>query len=333
MPIDRLKYSLDTLRFSRQQGNRAMIAIAKGLLGRLPGSLSLPWSLLLGTMLLIVQLNSQHLDSRLYLWLTSLWQTAPITERSLKLAEYQVSLEARPVIGIENNLSGLSYDPQRDQLWAVTNGPPELLALSKNGELLERYPLEGFEDVEAVAYIGEGRLVVVEERRQSLVVLNLPAHVGVLRRDDFPSLTLALGVSGNKGFEGLDYDPKGDRLFVAKERDPRQLYEIQGLFGSRQGDMQLKVRDRSAWLEGTFVRDLSSLLFDPRSGHLVLLSDESKALLELSEEGQMVGFRSLLYGFAGLSHSVPQAEGVTLDSQGNLYVVSEPNLFYRFQRD
>ncbi|TNF04252.1 MAG: DNA-binding protein, partial [Gammaproteobacteria bacterium] len=47
---------------------------------------------------------------------------------------------------------------------------------------------------------------------------------------------------------------------------------------------------------------------------------------------EVVSFRSLSMGFAGLKSSIRQAEGVTLDEEGNLFVVSEPNLFYRFER-
>ena len=41
----------------------------------------------------------------------------------------------------------------------------------------------------------------------------------------------------------------------------------------------------------------------------------------------------LLRGMNGLKRSVPQAEGLAMDEQGTLYLVSEPNLFYRFGRE
>ena len=34
----------------------------------------------------------------------------------------------------------------------------------------------------------------------------------------------------------------------------------------------------------------------------------------------------------GLKRGVPQAEGLAIDDQGVLYLVSEPNLFYRFAK-
>ena len=82
-----------------------------------------------------------------------------------------------------------------------------------------------------------------------------------------------------------------------------------------------------------FATDLSSATFDQSSGHLILLSEESKLLIEMTVEGKIISFRSLVRGFAGLQKSIPQAEGVSIDTAGDLYVVSEPNLFYRFIRD
>ena len=64
---------------------------------------------------------------------------------------------------------------------------------------------------------------------------------------------------------------------------------------------------------------------------VLAVGDEAKMMLELDAEGELVSFRSLWRGFAGLERSVPQAEGMTFDAQGNLYLVSEPNLFYAFE--
>ena len=81
-----------------------------------------------------------------------------------------------------------------------------------------------------------------------------------------------------------------------------------------------------------FVRDLSSLQYDEGSGHLLALSDESRLVIELNSDGRPISTLSLLRGQHGLDKSVPQAEGVAMDNQGRLYLVSEPNLFYVFEK-
>ena len=83
---------------------------------------------------------------------------------------------------------------------------------------------------------------------------------------------------------------------------------------------------------GMFVRDLSSLQYDERSGHLLVLSDESGLILELDVDGRPLSTLSLNKGRQGLHKSVPQAEGMAMDDDGTLYLVSEPNLFYVFRK-
>jgi len=312
-----------------------MMSVAKEGLGRLPTIRPWKWAVLLLTVIVLYQMAVRHLDNRLYFWLTTSWHEAEWESRSLWLPEYQVRIDALSVAGVDNNLSGLTYDETRDQLWAVVNSPETLVALSKDGELLARYPLSGFSDVEGITYLGDNLLLLAEEREHALVVVEIPSQPGTLLREDYRALTIGIQQAGNQGFEGVGYDRAGDRLFVVKEHSPRKLYEIRGLKASVQGDFNLQVIDRQDWIERrVFATDLSSVHYDEKTGHIVLLSDESKVMIELdADDGRLISFRSLFNGFAGLQGSVPQGEGLTLDDQGNLYLVSEPNLFYRFERE
>jgi uncharacterized protein YjiK len=308
-----------------------MRALARAQLGRV-AALRPAWWYGCALFALLYAATTIHLDERLFYTLKTTWHETSWERRSLWLPEYQVKIDALPVATVHDNLSGLTYDEGRAHLWAVVNNPEELLALGRDGSFIARYPLQGFEDVEGVTYLGDDLLAVTEERKQSLVVLAVPRVAGPLLRAEGRSITLALGEAQNSGFEGVGYDRAGDRLFVVKEHSPRKLYEIHGIKRSLAGDMDIKIIDRQAWIDKLdMASDLSSVHFDEQTGHLVLLSDEAKMMLELDADGELVSFRSLWRGFAGLERSVPQAEGMTFDAQGNLYMVSEPNLFYAFE--
>ena len=120
---------------------------------------------------------------------------------------------------------------------------------------------------------------------------------------------------------------------AALRGDPIRIYEIHG-FPQRdpQRPFAVHVVDDQKRDAGLFVRDLSSLQFDERSGHLLALSDESRLVIELDLAGRPISTLSLLRGMHGLKRSVPQAEGLAMDEQGTLYLVSEPNLFYVFAK-
>lgn len=246
------------------------------------------------------------------------------------LPALRVTLDAVPV-DVVANLSGLAYDTARDRLWGVVNNPPMLLALDRRGAVLGRHTLVGFEDVEAVAYLGDDLLLLVEERRAALVLVPVPSQGQAIERDAQESLTLPFDSDGNDGLEGAAYDAEGDRLFVVKEHSPRRLYEIRGLKRSRGGRLQVEIIDRSVWVrDGLRDGDLASIEYVPASGHLLLLDEESKRIVELDPDGKVVAERALDRGDAALRDAIPQPEGLAVDGNGNIFIVSEPNLFYVF---
>lgn len=253
-------------------------------------------------------------------------------QRSIWLHDYRVVIEAKEIAGLASDASALTYDPDRRSLFTVTNQNPELIELSLAGDILRRIPLHGFGDAEAVEYIRPGVYVISDERQQRLFQVRVDDATRRLDAADSEQFSLGIGRNGNKGFEGLAYDPDGKRLFVAKERDPMRIYEIHGFPREKGAPLAIHVVDDPRRDRRLFVRDLSSLQYDRSTGHLLALSDESRMVVEIDAGGKPVSTLRLRRGRHGLKADVPQAEGVALDDRGTLYVVSEPNLFYAFSK-
>jgi uncharacterized protein YjiK len=290
--------------------------------------------LLLLLLMTAYQIHAWHMGERLSRWLTGM-RVAESVPGGLLSQHYQAQIDAKVVPGVGDNLSGISYDGDRDQLWAVQNNPPVLLAMDKDGEVRARYPLEGFSDVEDLSYLGNDQLLLVEERKRALVVVPVPVSAGPLLRTDYKALSLELGPMGNQGFEGVSYDRSADRLFVVKEHSPIKIYEVRGFGHSLKGAFDLDVIDHADWVrEAVLASDLSAAHYDERSGHLLLLSEESKRIMELDgQSGTLLASLELKGGTLGLKGSVAHAEGMTFDPLGQLFIVSEPNVFYRFRRE
>ncbi|XLY87885.1 SdiA-regulated domain-containing protein [Ectopseudomonas mendocina] len=293
-----------------------------------------PWLYLLFFVLLVGAVLAQQYRLFERAWFSvQEWQHgAQWREQSLWLGDYRVEIEAKPIGGI-SDVSALTFDPDRRSLFSVTNKPAKVIEMSLQGDLLRTIDLQGFGDPEAIEYVAPGTYVVADEREQRLVKVRIDDATRVLDSADFQQLSLGIGRNGNKGFEGLAYDAASQRLLVAKERDPVRIFEVLGFpHVDESQPLALQVNTDPKRDARLFVRDLSSLDFDSATGHLLALSDESRLVIELNTEGKPISTLSLLRGQHGLQRSVPQAEGIATDDDGNLYLISEPNLFYVFRK-
>lgn len=293
-----------------------------------------PWLyLLFFVMLLGIVLGQQYrLFERAWFSVQEWRHGAQWRDQSMWLADYRVVIEAKAIADI-SDVSALTYDPDRRSLFSVTNKPARVIEISLEGELKRTIDLEGFGDPEAIEYVAPGTYVIADEREQRLVKVRIDDASRVIDAADFQQLSLGIGRNGNKGFEGLAYDARNQRLLVAKERDPVRIFEVLGFpHVDESKPLALQVNTDPKRDARLFVRDLSSLDFDTATGHLLALSDESRLVIELNTEGKPISTLSLLRGQHGLQRSVPQAEGVATDDDGNLYLISEPNLFYVFRK-
>lgn len=265
------------------------------------------------------------------------WQWGAIALRGTParavLHEYRVVVDGVAIAGLTRNASGLTYNPATGTLFAVINRPQQVAELSVDGELLRLMPIVGARDTEGIAHVRDEVFVISDEADNRLYRVRIAADTREIAVDSADSLALTPAWMDNQGVEGLSWDARAQRLLVVEEKWPMRVTEIVGagpwLTGEPLDEAVLTHQPASA---SVFTADLSSVEVHQASGNLLLLSDLSGVITEYAPDGTALGVLPLWRGYRGLSASVPQAEGLAVGADGALYVLSEPNLFYRFER-
>lgn len=270
---------------------------------------------------------AMHWDDRGALWLMERFESPAERQQSVWLPDYRAVIDAKPLPGMEKDeASDLSYDPQTKTLFSVMGKNPFLVELTLQGDVLRKMPLVGWTNPEGVTTMGNGLIAITDEREHMLSIIKVDANTRELHREDFPKYDLGPSKDQNKAFEAIVWDPRNQQLLLGEERPPQ-------LFSWKSDGSQTLTGDKQKLASNELdIRNLSALAIDPRTGHTLVLSADSHLLLELDEKGEQVSFMTLLGGFNGLKKTIPRAEGVTMDEAGTLYMVSEPNLFYRFEK-
>jgi uncharacterized protein YjiK len=270
---------------------------------------------------------AMHWDDRGVLWMMERFESPAERKESIWLPDYRVVIDAKLLPGMEKDeASDVSYDPQTKTLFAVMGKNPFLVELTLQGDVLRKMPLVGWGNPEAVAVMGNGLLAITDERKHLLSIVKVDADTRELNIASFPKYDLGPSKDQNKAFEAIVWDARNQQLLLGEERPP-------ALFSWKSDGSQILKGDKQKLASDELdIRNLSALAIDPRTGHTLVLSADSHLLLELDEDGEQVSFMTLLGGFNGLKKTIPRAEGVTMDEAGTLYMVSEPNLFYRFEK-
>ena len=284
------------------------------------------WLLLLAVLLYGLMI-AMHWDDRGALWVLERFESKTEQNESVWLPDYTAVIDAKVLPGMEKDeASDLAYSPLTKTLFSVMGKNPFLVELTLEGEVLHKIPLEGWNNPEGLTVMENGLLAIVDERMHSLSLVKVDANTKRLNIADFPQYELGLSKNQNKAFEAIAWDPRRQQLLLGEERPPAMFTWKSDGSQVLRGDKQKVISDELD------LRNLSALSVDPRTGHTLVLSADSHMLLELDEQGQQVSFMTLLGGFNGLKETIPRAEGVAIDEHGTLYMVSEPNLFYRFEK-
>ncbi|AMB84124.1 DNA-binding protein [Pseudomonas agarici] len=267
-----------------------------------------------------------HWDDRGVLWVKERFEAPAERRDSIWLPGYHAVIDAKLLPGMEDDeASDVSYNPRTRTLFSVMGKHPFLVELTLQGDVLRKIPLVGWNNPEAVTVLEGERLAIVDERMHTLTIVTVEANTRELNIKDFQPYDLGPSKNQNKAFEAVVWDSHNQRILLGEERPP-------ALFSLKSDGTQVFGEKQKLASDQLDMRNLSALAIDPRTGHMLALSADSHLLLELDEKGEQVSFMTLLGGFNGLKNTIPRAEGVTMDEDGTLYMVSEPNLFYVFKR-
>lgn len=240
---------------------------------------------------------------------------------SLDLGDYILTGSYALPTGPASEASAVTWNWTTDTLFVLGDEGDALVEVSKTGMQLSSMTLTGFDDTEGLTYIGGGQFVLTEERLRNAYLLTYMAGT-TAARSTLPVADLGATV-GNIGIEGISYDPLDGSFMTVKEKTGQEVNRNTITFGGSSVvtslfTPSLGVTDLS---DVQVLSTVTSLLGTPDEDNLLLLSQESSKLLEVSRAGVILSQLNL--GTLGLPDST---EGVTIDREGIVYLVAEEGI-------
>lgn len=254
---------------------------------------------------------------------------------SINLGSYQVTgnyaLDTLNGMGLE--ASAVTYARDRGSLFVVGDEGLGVVEISRTGATMGSMSFNWAgtgstnNDAEGLTYLGNGQLVVVDERPQIAYKFGYSAGgTVVLNNQPKAAITGSTASVGNVGTEGISVDLRDGSFVSVKQDNPAEL---------RMGTLTFTVAGGSSTMTTAFsgaqslfglnslsdVQTLSSvdaLLGTSDANNLLVLSLDSRKLAEVDR------FTGAVLSSFDLSGLTTQAiEGVTVDELGNIYLVAE----------
>lgn len=264
---------------------------------------------------------------------------------TIGLDGYELAAGPTIISGIPDDLSGITYNPLTNSLFMVANGNTTVYETDLSGNIERTIFLSGFNDTEGIVHISGTRYAVSEERRGRITFFDITSSTTTVNyaNADYAELPASLGPWGaNVGLEGVSYDPGTGMIHTVKEKSSKAYYSFEPpvsyptILSASDVNIPCNMQtDPFGFGDLSDIHHLnltSGLAELGISTHKLLLSHESLALVETDLNCNEVSRISFNTGGANgtLANAIVQPEGVTMDNNGNLYIVGEPNSLYVF---
>lgn len=238
--------------------------------------------------------------------------------QALDLSRYSITASfALPSTASES--SAITWNWDSNTLFVVGDEGDYITEVARDGTVIGSMRLTGFDDTEALTYIGNGQFVIGEERIQDVYQLSYQAG-GTVSRGALQSVSLG-GTVGNEGLEGISYDRANGQFVTVKEKNPQGV-QVGGInFASSTHTMANLFTPNLGVADLSDVQVLSGFTGASFADHLLIYSQESQRLLEVTRTGQVLSS----FAFTTVSGI---AEGVTIASDGTIFITDESPFVY-----
>ena len=261
---------------------------------------------------------------------TAICTVGASAQTSIGLGGYTVTgnytLDALAGRGLE--ASAVTYARDRGTLFFVGDEGLGVVEISLTGVTLGSmgfsWPAASTNnDAEGLAYLGNGLLVVAEERLQDAYLFSYAAG-GSVNLALAPSVNLGPTV-GNVGIEGIAIDPRDGMLFAVKQDNPAQLRGGLASFSVGGGSFaeSISFSGTSSLFGLNSLSDIATLggvdalAGSAAANNLLVLSLDSRRLIEIDRLGNTLSSLDLT------SLTAQAIEGVTIGNNGTIYLVAE----------
>ncbi|TQV88902.1 InlB B-repeat-containing protein [Aliikangiella coralliicola] len=263
---------------------------------------------------------------------------------NVMVSDYSQTNDAFQVGQISNNASGITWHAGIQQYLVVQNNAARIYRFNTDflylGEITKSGNINS--DTEGLAHLAGNQVMIVTEANyahKAVIDSNTTNVNGSY--DVTPGYRLLGSPRSNKGFEGVATRPASGnipaRVYACQEgtRSDSQAHMRVVYFDVPSPDPDDLMRydddlvvvepfDAEAAFSGV-ITDCAGMVYDPRTGHLLIVSQESAKVIQVNRTtGEVLDELSLT--------GAPQYEGVTIGPNGELVFVSEANWIHIFQR-
>ncbi|PCI67743.1 MAG: hypothetical protein COB38_09385 [Gammaproteobacteria bacterium] len=265
-----------------------------------------------------------------------------VGQTSVLIENYSASGSVITISSIGSDASGITWHPGIGQYLIVKNGAATIYRYNENFNYLGQINISSIaQDTEGLSWVEGNEVLVVAENNFAYKVTIDEFSTTVNGSESVSQrYRVAQQPTGNKGLEGVatrkatgsqlvrvyavqEGDNTGassstsKKIFQFDMPDPDPLVTLSFEDGSLDVTQPFNADD----VFGDRLRDLAGLVYDPRTDHLIFLSERNKTGVNVLQVNPETGaiISELVVSGAG------QFEGVTIGPNGELVFVSEPN--------